>query len=128
MSFVNQDMNVLCDNIYKAFLLCKDNQDVWNDDKIEMLKIIKQNLPDFYKDNSRICRSIVNQENIDPLLLMIRTFHLVQLGEITLDQANKHITETLNAAFVDPVLNSEQLVKEREEKQKLELQKNKDKN
>lgn len=123
MSFVNQDMNVLCDDIYKAYLLCKDNENVWHDDKVEMLKIIKQNLPKFYQDNPRICRSIVNQENIDPLLHMIRTFYLVQTGEITLEQANKHITEGLNATFVDPILNSEDLVKEREQKQKDEQNK-----
>ena len=42
----------------------------------------------------------------------------VQAGTMSFDKANNLITGAINAKYVDPVLNSEKLVKEREEKTK----------
>jgi hypothetical protein len=46
----------------------------------------------------------------------MKTFAKVQQGSLTLDEANDLVTNGLNEKYVDGVLYSEKLVKEREEK------------
>ena len=54
---------------------------------------------------------------------MMKTFASVQNGELSLDKANEVITKGLNSKYVDPILNSDSLVKEREKKIKEEQDK-----
>jgi dihydroxyacid dehydratase/phosphogluconate dehydratase len=51
-----------------------------------------------------------------PSEAMIKTFAKVQQGQLSLDAANDLVTTTLNEKYVDGVLQSDKLVKEREEK------------
>jgi hypothetical protein len=46
----------------------------------------------------------------------MNTFAKVQNGELSLEKANDSISGALNAKYVDPILNSEKLTKERDEK------------
>jgi hypothetical protein len=116
MSFNTQNMNYIADNIIKALNLCKENKTVWNTDKYAMIRLIQADNPKFYELYPRICRIICFEDDISPLLGMMNTFAKVQNGEISLEKANDDIGNALNAKYVDPVLNSEKLTKEREEK------------
>ena len=75
---------------------------------------------DFYEKYPRICRMLIYSNDISPLLNMIKTFGMVQSGKLDFNQANDMITSNLNSTYIDNVLNSEPLVKEREEKMKNE--------
>ncbi len=119
MSFNTQDMNYIADNIIKALNLCKENKTVWQSDKYAMIRLIQADNPKFYELYPRICRIICFEDDITPLLGMMNTFAKVQNGELSLEKANDAISGALNAKYVDPILNSEKLVKERDEKKKV---------
>ncbi len=116
MSFNTQDMNYIADNIIKALNLCKENKTVWQSDKYAMIRLIQADNPKFYELYPRICRIICFEDDITPLLGMMNTFAKVQNGELSLEKANDAISGALNAKYVDPILNSDKLVKERDEK------------
>ncbi len=116
MSFNTQNMNYIADNILRALNLCKENKTVWQSDKYAMIRLIQADNPKFYELYPRICRIICFEDDITPLLGMMNTFAKVQNGELSLEKANDAISGALNAKYVDPILNSEKLVKERDEK------------
>lgn len=115
-----QKMSYICDEIINILLLIKKNKELYNTNKEEMLKLVKSENPNFYNLYSRICRTLVYEDDISPLIGMIKTFGQVQEGQLSWNKANDIIQGALNAKYVDPVLNSDKLVKEREEKQKNE--------
>ena len=47
---------------------------------------------------------------------MMNTFAQVQNGNLSLEKANDVISGALNAKYVDPILNSDKLVRERDDK------------
>ena len=115
-----QDMTYICDEIINVLKFMKLNKETYNSNKGEMLRMVKNEMQSFYTSYPRICRTLVYENDISPLLGMIQTFGKVQNKEISWEKANNSITNALNAKYVDPVLNTEKLVKEREEKQKTE--------
>jgi hypothetical protein len=118
--FNRESMGVISDKIIKALHLCLENKQLWKEDKYGMLRKIKEKYEDFYELYPRICRILVFADDITPLLAMIQTFSKVQIGEMSWEEANDSITKAINSKYVDGVLNSEKLVKERERKQKKE--------
>jgi hypothetical protein len=113
-----QKMSYICDEIINVLKFLRQNKEIYNSNKDEMLRMVNKTMPNFYSIYPRICRSLVFEDDISPLLGMIQTFSKVQNKEMTWEKANDTITNALNAKYVDPVLNSEKLVREREEKQK----------
>jgi hypothetical protein len=113
-----QKMSYICDEIINVLKFMRQNKEIYNENKDEMLRMIKTEMPNFYTNYPRICRSLVFEDDISPLLGMIQTFGKVQNKELSWEKANNMITTALNAKYVDPVLNSDKLVREREEKQK----------
>jgi len=113
-----QKMSYICDEIINVLKFMRQNKEIYNENKDEMLRMIKSEMPNFYTIYPRICRALVFEDDISPLLGMIQTFGKVQNKELSWEKANNMITTALNAKYVDPVLNSEKLVREREEKQK----------
>jgi hypothetical protein len=121
MSDFNQkNMNEMADEIIKVLVTCNKNKETWQKDKYAMIRLIQAEHPKFYESYTRICRIVVLEDNIEPLLAMMKTFAGVQNGELSLDKANEAITKGLNAKYVDPVLNSDELKRERERKIKQE--------
>ena len=116
MSFNSENMNYIADNILRALNVCKENKNLWKTDKYAMIRLIQADNPKFYELYPRICRIICFEDDISPLLGMMNTFAQVQNGNLSLEKANDVISGALNAKYVDPVLNSEKLTKEREEK------------
>ena len=112
-------MSNLCDNIIRTLIFVKNNKEMYDTDKVGMLRLVKFDNPKFYDDYPRICRTLVHEDDISPLLGMIQTFSKVQEGQLSLEKANNMITNALNAKYVDPILNSDKLVKEREDKKKI---------
>lgn len=119
-----QKMSYICDEILNILKFMKLNKETYNTNKEEMLRMVKNEVPSFYSLYPRICRTLVFEDDISPLLGMISTFGKVQNKEMSWEKANDSITNALNAKYIDPILNSDKLVKEREEKQKEEQQKN----
>lgn len=117
--FNTEKMSKLCDDIIRALGLITKHKETYKNDKNEMLRLVKFDNPVFYDKYPRICRTLVFEDDISPLLGMIQTFAQVQEGKISFDKANNLITGAINAKYIDPVLNSDKLVKEREEKQKV---------
>lgn len=113
-----QKMTYICDEIINVVKFMKLNKSTYNENKEEMLRMIKTEMPNFFLIYPRICRALVYEDDISPLLGMIQTFGKVQQGTMSWEKANNIVTSSLNAKYVDPVLNSEKLVREREEKQK----------
>lgn len=118
--FNNEKMTEISDFIIRALDVCLKNKETWKTDKESMIQLIIVDNLNFYDKYPKICRMLVYGDDIQPLLAMIQTFSQVQLGNIKLNEANDTITGGLNAKYIDGVLNSEKLTKEREEKQRLE--------
>jgi hypothetical protein len=116
MSFNTQSMCDIADNIIKVLSVCKENKETWKTDKYAMLRLIQADNPKFYELYPRICRIIVFEDDITPLFGMMNTFSKVQNGDLSLDKANSTISDAINAKYIDPILNSDKLTKEREEK------------
>ena len=119
--FNSQKMSYIADKIIEILKYCLANKHVWQTDKDQMLKQISLYDAEFYDKYSRVCRTIVFEEDISPLIGMISTFAKVQNGKLSLTKANDMISGALNSKYVDPILNSEKLVKERDEKKKIEV-------
>ena len=115
-----QKMSYICDEIIRTLELIKKNKELYKTNKDEMLRLVKAENPNFYNLYPRICRTLIHEDDISPLLGMIQTFGQVQEGKITWNKANDLIQGAINAKYIDPVLSSDKLVKEREEKQKQE--------
>jgi len=114
--FNKQKMEDIADNIIHVLKICLANKEVWKNNKQDIIKIIKNNCGEFYEKYPRICRTLAYEDDITPLIGMITTFAKVQDGKLNLNKANDMISGALNEKYVDPVLNSDKLVKEREEK------------
>ncbi len=116
--FNSQKMTSIADHIIQALNVCKQNKDTWKSDKPAMLRLIQADNPPFYELYPRICRIIVFEDDITPLIGMMNTFAQVQNGNLSLEKANDTISTALNSKYVDPIINSDKLVKEREIKMK----------
>jgi hypothetical protein len=114
--FNQESVNDLMDHIIKAMNVCLANKDTWKSDKKKTMMLLEANCLHLYENYPRICSTIANGHDIQPLLAMMKTFAKVQQGSITLDEANDLVTNGLNEKYVDGVLYSDKLVKEREEK------------
>jgi hypothetical protein len=118
MSFNSENMNYIADNILRALNVCKENKNLWKTDKYAMIRLIQADNSKFYELYPRICRIICFEDDISPLLGMMNTFAQVQNGNLSLEKANDVISGALNAKYIDPVLNSDKLVRERDDKLK----------
>lgn len=117
--FNKQEMTKIADEIIDILKFCLSNKSIWKSDKQQMLTMIKDHNETFYERYPIICRIMLNSDDITPLLTMIKTFGEVQEGKMSLDKANNMMSGQINNKYVDPVLQSDKLVKEREEKQKV---------
>ena len=68
----------------------------------------------FHDNYYRITKTLVDYDNIDPMLAMLRQFHQVQTKKINFEDSTKIINDSINATYVDPLLDSNDLKKERE--------------
>ena len=119
-----EKMTEIADHIINALKICLSNKDIWKNDKEQMIQLIKNDNPIFYEKYPRICRVLIKTDDITPLLGMLSTYGKVQSGEISSDTANNLIQGAINSMYVDPVINSEKLVKERNEKKVVEISNN----
>lgn len=120
-NYNTEKMSELCDHIIRILKLTNEHKDTYLTNKDEMLKIVKFSDLRFYDKYPRICRTLVYEDDIEPLIGMIQTFGKVQAGVMSFEHANNAITGAINAKYIDPVINSEELVKERERKQKMSI-------
>jgi hypothetical protein len=120
--FNKENMGVMCDYIIRALQVCVANKETWKTDKYGMLRLIQADNELFYETYPRICRILIFEDDISPLLAMIKTFTRVQSGEISFEQANKNMTDAINAKYIDHVLNSDKLKAERDHKKKQKIQ------
>lgn len=118
MVYNTQDVGMIADNVMSIIKLCIQNKETWANNKPEMLKIIEKHNNFFYTCYNRLCHDVVEMDNLEPMVAMLKTFHKVQLGEISIEKANKIINDAINGTFIEPVLNSDKLKSEREEKLK----------
>jgi hypothetical protein len=117
MTELNQESILsISDHIINVMGLCLKYKNVYETDKKQMMQIVEASNKYFYDNYQRICRIIVQGHDIRPLLSMLEKFGKVQVGQLSFQEANDNIVNELNEKYVDGVLNSEKLVKEREEK------------
>ena len=117
MTELNQESILsISDHIINVMGLCLKYKNVYETDKKQMMQIIEASNKYFYDNYQRICRIIVQGHDIRPLLSMLEKFGKVQVGQLSFQEANDNIVNELNEKYVDGILNSDKLVKEREEK------------
>lgn len=117
MTELNQESILsISDHIINVMGLCLKYKNVYETDKKQMMQIVEASNKYFYDNYQRICRIIVQGHDIRPLLSMLEKFGKVQVGHLSFQEANDNIVNELNEKYVDGILNSDKLVKEREEK------------
>ena len=109
-----ESIDIIVDNIIDVMKCCLAHKNVWNNDKPEMIKIIEKHNKYFHDNYYRITKTLVDYDNIDPMIAMLRQFHKVQTEKMDFETANKIIVDSTNEIYVDPLLNSDKLKKERE--------------
>ena len=117
MTELNQESILsISDHIINVMGLCLKYKNVYETDKKQMMQIVEASNKYFYDNYQRICRIIVQGHDIRPLLSMLEKFGKVQVGQLSFQEANDNIVNELNEKYVDGVLNSDKLVKERQDK------------
>jgi hypothetical protein len=115
MSEYNKEsIDVIVDNIIDIMKCCLEHKDTWHNNKTEMLQIIEKRNKYFHDNYYRITKTLVDYDNIDPMISMLRQFHKVQTEKMDFSDCTKIINDSLNATYVDPILDSDKLKKERE--------------
>jgi hypothetical protein len=109
-----ESIDIIVDNIIDVMKCCLAHKNVWNNDKPEMIKIIEKHNKYFHDNYYRITKTLVDYDNIDPMISMLRQFHKVQTEKMDFEDANKIIQDATNETYVEPLLNSDKLKKERE--------------
>ena len=112
--FNKESIDVIVDNIIGIMKCCLAHKDIWNNNKAEMIKIIETHNKYFHDNYYRITKTLVDYDNIDPMISMLRQFHKVQSEQMNFSDCTKIINDSLNATYVDPILESDKLKKERE--------------
>ena len=113
-NYNKENIDKITDHILNIMKCCLAHKDIWNNDKEEMMRIVESHDKYFYDHYYRITKTLVEYDNIDPMIAMLRQFHRVQTEEIDFETAGKIITDATNETYVDPILNSDKLKKERE--------------
>jgi len=62
--FNKQEMTEIADEIIDILKFCLANKNIWKSDKQRMLTMIKDHNETFYERYPRICRIMVNSDNI----------------------------------------------------------------
>ena len=116
--FNTESVEIILDQILKLQNFCLEHPDLYKNDKLKLRNLVDEKFPDFYKKYPQICYTVMSGKNLDPLFDMLNLFGNVQKNNISFDKANELIVNGLNEKYVNPILESDKLKKEREEKQK----------
>ena len=111
-----EDVGEIIVNIVDLYKVCLMNKNTWNDDKEKMMDLMEQRNPLFFNKYYRICKTLVEYEDISPLISMLKNFYKVQSNKTKFKDANNEFNNSINAEYVDPILQSEKLVNERQQK------------
>jgi len=112
--FNKESIDIIVDNILDIIKCCLAHKNIWNNDKDQMIKIVEKHNKYFHDKYYRITKTLIDYDNIDPMISMLRQFHKVQTDKIDFETAGKIITDATNETYIDPILNSDKLKKERE--------------
>jgi hypothetical protein len=96
--------------------LCKINNNLYKNSKDEMMVKLRDHDPVFYNRHYRICKTIVHEEDLGDLLNMLYKLHEIKTNQATLEDKDKEISNTYNAKYVNPILNTKELIEERNKK------------
>lgn len=66
-------MSYICDKIINVLKFMRQNKEIYNENKDELFHMIKTEIHNFYTNYPRICRTLVFEDDISPLLRMIQT-------------------------------------------------------
>lgn len=116
-SYNPEPVENIADDFIEVLKTCLNNKEIYKNNKEEMLNIVRQNHPIFYSNYFRLCKTAV-ETDIGPLISQMKAFYKVQKGEMTYEKASEILTEATNNTYVNPVLNSDKLKKERMKKMK----------
>ena len=111
-----EDVGEIIVNIVDLYKVCLMNKNTWNNDKDKMMDLMEKRNPLFFNKYYRICKTLVEYEDISPLITMLKNFYKVQSNKIKFKDANNEFNNSVNAEYVDPILQSEKLVNERQQK------------
>ena len=115
MSEYNKEsVDIIADNILDVIKCCLEHKNILNTDKKEMINIVEKHNKYFHDNYYRIVKTLIDYDNVDPLLEMLKNFHKVQTKKMDFETAGKIITDATNDVYVTPILESDKLKKERE--------------
>ena len=110
-----ESLEYIMGNMIDIFKFCIVNKPLCKTED-ELMDRIKRYNCKFYTFYHSVCVDIVKTDDITPLLIMLNTLHKVEQKDCTLDTASTEIQNLLNKVYMNPVLNSNKLVSERQTK------------
>ena len=114
----NYTIEEIVEKVGEVLTLCKVNNNLYKNEKNEMMVKIREYDPVFYNRHYRICKSLVEENDISDLLKMLENLYKVQTGAATLEEKDKEVSNKYNSKYVNPILNKKELVEERNQKMK----------
>ena len=112
----NYTISEIIDKFEEILVVCKLNNDIYKNNKEEMMVKIREYDPVFYNRHYRICKTIVYEDDITELQAMLEKLHEIQTNKASFEEKDKEISNKYNAKYVNPILNKKELVEERNKK------------
>lgn len=113
---VNYTVDQITEHMQIIMQICHDNNELYKNNKPEMMVKLREWDPVFYNRHYRVCKSIVFEDNITELFDMLARLKEIEKGNTTLKTQDKHISDTYNGKYINPALNTKEMIEERKQK------------
>jgi uncharacterized membrane protein YjjP (DUF1212 family) len=110
-NFSTEGVLKITDNVKQCMRFCALNKELWQTNKIGIIREMGKEFPEFYEKFPRIVHNIGNCDDIGKLTTMLRMLHEVEHGKMTIDEAHVKFNEVNNYAYGKTIMED---IKERE--------------
>lgn len=94
----------ITDNVVRCMRFCVLNKELWNTNKIAMIRAMGTEFPEFYEKFPRIVHAIGNCDNVLHLTNMLKILHEVEHKRLTMDEAHIKFNDLNNHAYGQKVM------------------------
>jgi hypothetical protein len=112
-NFETVGINKITDNVILCMRLCVKNKDLWKNNKVKMIMLMRDTYPLFYSQFPRIIHCIGNCDNIQHLNNMLILLFEVDNGKMSINDAHKQFNDINDKTYAGELIRE---IKEKENK------------
>lgn len=103
-NFETEGVLKITDNVVNCMRFCALNKKLWQTNKIEIIRAMGREFPEFYEKFPRIVHSIGNCDDVSHLTNMLSILHQVEHKQITIDEAHIKFNNINNTAYGQKIM------------------------